>query len=228
MRDTLILITQTLNEKKVKKLNDELIRFGKTRGLWCTDGVMMHPSAENINKMLEFMKDKNMKIVLAESKKELANLVDIEMLDEQLKRNSISCLFQKENQVIGLQDDTLLTRQKPRALLVNAKDSDIKEMKAYVKRMGYEIEETMLKTNLNGSLQDEVIKEILEKNIDAVVMPDTDFFNSEDYTTPLVTALYQHGIQAHIAEIGESAFTATVTKRMERDYQNQKKRQLLS
>lgn len=58
MRDTMILIARMMSDTRIERLNQEMIKFGKNRGLWCKDGIMMNPSKENLEHMLDLMKKK--------------------------------------------------------------------------------------------------------------------------------------------------------------------------
>lgn len=202
MRDTMILIARMMSDTRIERLNQEMIKFGKTRGLWCKDGVMMNPSKENLEHMLDLMKQKNITILLTESRKELRNRMDLEMLDESLKKHGISCLCREENIVLGIEDDSLLVEHKPKAILVYEDVSEVDDMRSYIEEKGYEVESVSKQTCLKDEELDKLIEDILVNDIDAVVMPTADYFNAEDYTTPLVFALYEHGIQVHVAEFG--------------------------
>lgn len=202
MRDTMILIARMMSDTRIERLNQEMIKFGKTRGLWCKDGIMMNPSKENLEHMLDLMKQKNITILLTESRKELRNRMDLEMVDESLKKHGISCLCREENIVLGIEDDSLLVEHKPKAILVYEDESEVDDMRSYIEEKGYEVESVSKQTCLKDEELDKLIEDILVKDIDAVVMPTADYFNAEDYTTPLVFALYEHGIQVHVAEFG--------------------------
>ena len=201
MRDAMILIAKMISDEKAERINQSMIKFGKTRGLWCADGVMMNPSSDNLDRMLDHMKRKNIKTVITETKVDILNVLDKEMLEERLKQQGVSCLCRRENIVLGVQDDTLLLMHKPKALLVYEDEDEVAAMREYVEEKGYAVEDILLETNLKDEQMKKLLKEIVDKDIDAVVMPTADYFNSEDYTTPLVFALYEHGIQVHIAEL---------------------------
>lgn len=208
MRDTLILAARMMKDEDIEKLNQEMIKFGKTRGLWCSDGIMMYPSRDNLNRMIKHMEYKNTKTIITDSIQDVISEMNEEELNAVLNEHNISCLCCKENIVLGVKDQSLLSERKPKALLVYEDESEIAEMKSYIEAKGYEIEAVSLETNLKNEDMKKLLSDILEKDIDAVVMPTSDYFNSEDYTTPLVFALYKHGIQVHIAELQSNVIDA--------------------
>lgn len=208
MRDTLILAARMMKDEDIEKLNQEMIKFGKTRGLWCSDGIMMYPSRDNLDRMIKHMEYKNTKTIITDSIKDVVCDVNEKELDAILNKHNISCLCCKENTVLGVKDDSLLSEHKPKALLVYEAESEIAEMKSYIEDEGYEIEAVSLETNLKDDDMKKLLSDIMEKGIDAVVMPTADYFNAEDYTTPLVFALYKHGIQVHIAELKSNVIDA--------------------
>ena len=202
MKDAMILVAKMMSDTRVERLNQEMIKFGKSRGLWCKEGIMMCLSKENLNRLLDIMKEKNIRILLTDSRKELWNELDLDMLDERLRRNGISCLCRIENVVLGIEDDSLLVEHKPKAILVYRDEAEVDDMRSYIEEKGYEVESVSKQTSLKDVELDKLIEDILVNDIDAVVMPTADYFNAEDYTTPLVFALYEHGIQVHVAEFG--------------------------
>lgn len=208
MRDTLILAARMMKDEDIEKLNQEMIKFGKTRGLWCSDGIMMYPTRDNLDRMIEHMEYKNTKTIITDSIKDVVSDINEKELNALLDKHSISCLCCKENIVLGVKDDSLLNEHKPKALLVYEDESEIVEMKSYIEDKGYEVEAVLLETNLKDEDMKKLLSDILNKDIDAVVMPTADYFNTEDYTTPLVLALYKHGIQVHIAELQSNVIDA--------------------
>lgn len=208
MRDALILVARMMKDEDIDKLNEEMIKFGKTRGLWCCDGIMMYPSRDNMDRMFKHMEKKNIKTIMINSMTDIICEMSKEEFHEQLNKYGISCLCRKENIILGVKDDSLLSEHKPKALLVYEDESEIAEMKSYIEDEGYEVKAISLETNLKDEDLKKLLDDILEKDIDAVVMPTADYFNSEDYTAPLVFALYQHGIQVHIAELQSNVIDA--------------------
>ena len=202
MRDAMILIAKMISDEKAERINQSMIKFGKTRGLWCADGVMMNPSYDNLERMLDHMKQKNIKTLITETKVDILKVLAKETLEERLRKQGVNCLCRRENIVLGVQDDALLLPHKPKALLVYEDEDEVDAMRAYVEEKGYAVEDILLETNLKDEQMKKLVKDLMDKDIDAVVMPTADYFNSEDYTTPLVFALYEHGIQVHIAELG--------------------------
>lgn len=201
MRDTMILVADIIKEERLHKLNEELVKFGSTRGLWCSEGTMMIPTEENIEKLIEQLKQMNIKTILTETELELSSRIDQDTLHEKFKENGISCLCKRENVIIGIPDASLLTEHKQTALLLYDDEADIPAMKAYIDSKGVVMHEVSYATELNEQQQTALLEKILDQDIDMVVMPKFDYFNVEDYTTQLLFNLLKHGIHIHIAEV---------------------------
>lgn len=198
----MILITREMEEKEFQKFNEKLVAFGLKRGMWCKGGVMMKAvDQENLDKVLKLMEQDHIGLILVDSQDDFFG-IDVKQVNECFKKQEISCLCMQENIILGKEDDRLLRFHDRNAALVYEDESEIEMMKEYAAQNGFNIRSVTQQTLLNEEEQKALRDQILLEDIDAVIMPTTDYFNGEDYTTPLAIDLYNHGIEVVIAKDG--------------------------